>query len=280
MIFFKEDKNLLDHTYFRKDGFEYSLDFFGRVEYKDGRVLVDGKLSPPYSDVSEFALQAAVQLDSTCLKWEFYRFKSLEETNSADPRNVRNLEIINPTFKTLPNEVYTFKNLAYLTITNRGNFMDATKSDFFEFDERLAELSELTTIHVNGSRLQYLPKEIGRLQNLERLFISFSELKNLPKSLFFLPNLKYLALRDNAIESIPEEIDLPSLKTLDVINNQLTTLPVSLLRQDSLTSIQANGNPLKNLPHEYNSFDGLELDIEDKRRLLDYSYRGADVKVC
>lgn len=278
MISFEEDKNLRDHTNFSKDGFEYSLDFFGRVEYKDGWVLVDGKWSPPYNDVPEFALQVAVQLDSKCLNWEFYRFKSLEETNSANPSDVRNLEIINPTFKTLPNEVYTFKNLAYLTITNRGNFIDQTKLDFFEFDERLVELRELITIHINGTRLQHLPEEIGHLQNLERLSINFSELKNLPASLFSLPNMKYLTLQNNAIESIPEEINLPSLNTLDVIDNQLTTQPVSLLKQDSLTSIQANGNPLKSLPHEYNSFDGLELDIDDKRRLLDYSYRGADGK--
>ena len=277
-VLFEEDKNVMDHTYFRKEGFEYSLDFFGKIIYKDGWVTVDGKLTPPYSDLPVFDLQVAIQFDAKDLDWNIYRFKSLEEANTADPLIVRNLEIKNPTFKTLPDEVYTFKNLAYLTITNIGNFINKSKLPFSGFDERLGELRELITIQINGAAVQYLPEEIGSLVKLERLSVNFCSLKELPKSVWYLPNLKHLLLRDNAIESISEQINLPLLNTLEVINNQLKTLPLALIKQPSLTSILANGNPLEYLPEEYNSFNGLELDIEDKLRLLDYTYRGADDK--
>ncbi|WP_156305977.1 DUF1963 domain-containing protein [Sphingobacterium endophyticum] len=273
---FEEDKNPVDHKYFNKEGFEYSLKFYGTVTYRDNWVLIEGELKSPYGDSAVYSLQVAVQFNAEVLNWSKYHFKSLEETVTADPLIVRKLDIVNPTFTSLPDEVYDFKNLSYLSITKLGDYFDQSKLAFKEFDERIADLTELVSITVNKASIHQLPEDIGHLKNLEVLSINMCGLKKLPDSLWSLPNLKYLYLFSNQIREIPEKINLPSLQVLDVKENQLKTLPGSLTEQPAIKSILANDNPLEYLPNEYNSFQGLEISIEDKRNLLDYTYKGAD----
>src|SRR5690606_31296302 len=123
---FEEDKNNNTHKYITKEGLDYRLKFYGTVAYRDSGVFLHGELKPAYGDGPVFLLEAAVTLDPGTLDWNHYGFKSLEETLGADPKQVRHLEITNPTFTALPTEVYGFTNLEYLTVVNKRDYWDQT----------------------------------------------------------------------------------------------------------------------------------------------------------
>lgn len=274
---YEEDKNPEDYTYFRKNGLEYLLFFYGTIEYKEGWVLIKGDVKNRYGDPSpSFTLEAALEFDPANLDWNNYKFKSLEETEGADPQTIRLLEITNPTFSTLPERIYSFENLEYLIIQRIGNYWDKAKLPFADFGERIAELKNLKQITVNQAVISSLPESFANLLQLDRLSIIDCELNTLPDGFWKMPRLEYVLLGKNKIESLPEDIQMPWLEYLDIENNLLKTLPESLLQQPNLRTIKASFNPLEDLPFAYNSFKGLSLTMEEKKRLLDTTYPGAD----
>src|SRR5690606_23825983 len=210
------------------------------------------------------------------LNWANYKFKSLEETEGADPYTIRLLEITNPTFSNLPEAIYTFENLEYLIIQRVGNYWDKDKLPFADFGDRIAELKNLKQITVNQAAINTLPKSFANLMQLDRLSIVDCELSHLPDEIWKMPRLEYVLLGKNKIEHIPDDIQMPWLEYLDIENNLLKTLPESLLVQPNLRTIKASFNPLEELPFTYNSFKGLDLTMEEKKRLLDTSYPGAN----
>ena len=274
---YEEDKNPEDYTYFRKEGLDYSLYFYGTIEYKEGWVIIEGDLKNRYGDPSPcFPLEAALEFDPASLNWNNYKFKSLEETEGADPYTIRLLEITNPTFSTLPEAIYTFENLEYLIIQRVGNYWDKDKLPFADFGDRIAELKNLKQITVNQAAINTLPKSFANLMQLDRLSIVDCELSHLPDEIWKMPRLEYVLLGKNKIEHIPDDIQMPWLEYLDIENNLLKTLPESLLQQPNLRTIKASFNPLEELPFGFNSFKGLDLTMEEKKRLLDTSYPGAN----
>lgn len=276
---YSEDKNPDDYTYFRKDGLDYLLYFFGTIEYKGGWVLIEGELKNRYGEDSpKFPIKAALEFNPASLDWNNYKFRSLVETKGSDPHIIRLLEITNPTFSSLPETIYSFENLEYLIIQRIGNYGDKDKSPFADFGERIAELKNLKQITVNQATISSLPKSFANLIQLDRLSIIDCELGNLPDGIWKMPKLEYVLLGKNKIERIPDQIQMPSLVYLDIENNLLKTLPESLLQQPNLTTIKASLNPLEALPFAYNSFNGLGLNMKEKKRLLDTAYPGADGK--
>src|SRR5690606_12623267 len=197
------------------------------------------ELKPAYGDGPVFLLEAAVTLDPGTLDWNHYGFKSLEETLGADPKQVRHLEITNPTFTALPTEVYGFTNLEYLTVVNKRDYWDQTLLPLADLGDGLGKLVRLKGISINKASINSLPPAIGMLQQLELLNLSLCELSDLPESVWQLPRLAYLILGNNRLATVPEQIDLPALLTLDVSGNALTTLPESLMQQPKIKTIKA-----------------------------------------
>lgn len=73
----------------------------------------------------------------------------------------------------------------------------------------------LTSLFLNGNKLQYLPPAIGQLRKLTHLDLSQNELVELPSELGMLVNLKSLWLFDNQLETLPSEIGY--LHQLDIL---------------------------------------------------------------
>ncbi len=269
---FKEDKCENPFSVMQNKGFEYSLDFFGNVTFKNGWVGINGYLKPPYYDEPVFNVKIYKKFNPKTLKWSNYTFKSLEEAMQASKNDVQWLEIQNPTFEILPESIFEFKNLKSLRITE-DTWKTKLKLNFIS--ERIGELIHLENIHISRTNIQEIPESIRDLKNLTSLFFSDCSIKKIPNTIMQLPNLLYLTLENNLIETVPENINLPSLYSIDLQGNLLKTLPESLLKQPKINSINLENNPLENLPKEYNDFQELKLSIDDKTRLLDYKYRGA-----
>lgn len=86
----------------------------------------------------------------------------------------------------------------------------------------------------------------------------------------------YLSLENNRLRALPKRVQLPKLRALNPKGNALTTLPASLAEQPALEKLDLEGNPWASLPAAFNGVATVNLSIQDKRRLLDFRYQGAD----
>jgi uncharacterized protein YwqG len=272
---FKEDKCEQPYASMQKNGFEYSLDFFGVVTFEKGWVGINGYLKAPYNEQPVFDVKIYKQFEVEKLDWSNYTFKSLEEALQAPRDIVQWLQISNPTFDVLPDVLFEFKNLKSFGIVNTDY---ESKLPLHLISDRIGELTELDYLNLSNTSLTQLPGSIGKLQKLTGLYVMNSQLTSIPSEIMKLPNLLYISFDNNALTAIPEDINLPSCYSVSLSKNLLTSLPESLATQLKITSIKCTKNPLESLPSVYNDFNGIELDIADKLRLLDYEYRGADKK--
>lgn len=273
---FEESKTGAPHfIHFRKSGIP--LDFYGNITLQDGWLGINGVLKKSYQDEPNFKITVYKKMPTNNLDWSVYQF-NLEEALQIEPKIVRHLWVKNNNEIHFPKEILTFKNLKTLRIqAHSGYFGNAKSIPLNEVPDAIENLTELQELSIINTSVNQLPESLGKLKKLEILHLYNNNLKSLPESVFLLPNLIYLWANKNEINSIPTNINLPELKKVDLQNSQLITLPESLAMQPKLETIKLNGNPLETLPEAFNNIN-VELDINDKRRLLHYDYQGADGK--
>lgn len=277
-LLFEEDKCKNPHISLRKDGFEYSLDFFGRVTLQEGWVAYNGYLKPPYRDSPVFPVTIYKQIDIKNIDWKFYHF-SFEEALQVDPKIVKKLTVNVTDRSEIPTELFSFINLKNLTISARkGFYPNNSKANISKIPEAIGTLTELESLFIQDTKIEYLPESIGKLIHLKNLNVSNNQLKRLPYSLLQLRQLELCWLSDNQLVEIPANINTPKLRNIDLKDNQLRTLPAALAHQPQLQNIQLEKNPLEHLPDDFNNVKGIGLAIEDKLRLLNFDYQGADGK--
>jgi len=271
----EEDKCKSLYAYVRKNGFYYTLDFFGTITVRNGWVAYNGEFKTPYNDGGpNYKVTIYKKFDSELLVWRNYNFQKLEEAEQA-PRNlVHFLTMRKPEFEVLPDSVLEMTNLEELTIENNTWEM----MPLHTISDDISQLQKLEKLSINGAPLKVLPDGITRLKKLSSLFVNNCELVSIPKGVFKLPEVKFLYLSKNKISELPTEIDMPCLEVINLSENQLVTLPVSLSQQPKLRSIDMEDNPWEAIPTEFENIKELGLSIEDKNRFFDYNYYGADGK--
>tara|TARA_B100000959_G_scaffold233560_1_gene251047 strand:- start:27 stop:1037 length:1011 start_codon:yes stop_codon:yes gene_type:complete len=95
--------------------------------------------------------------------------------------------------------------------------------------DNIGQLSELTTLFLEGHLLTELPASFTSLSSLVNLYISSNWLTSLPEDFGNLTSLSILDLGYNQLASIPESIgELINIQYLLLFNNQLTSLPESI----------------------------------------------------
>ena len=251
-----------DYQYFQIEGLDFPLQFSGTVTCENGWVGINGYLKASYEEEQVFTVKIYQKINTENLNWDHYHFLSLEETATANPEIVRRLTIKNPSFESLPEEVFNFKNLEMLTILNHSpNFEQTGKLPLKSIDERIAELAKLKAIQIYNAKINSLPKSLGQLKNLEFLGVNLCNLTEIPAEVWQLPNLNTIYLQQNKITEIPEDVHLKNLVYMDVSGNPLKTLPVGLLKSKILASISANNCALEYLPQEFSDVKGLDIEF-------------------
>ena len=257
-----------------RDGWQYSLSFTGTLTLDNGLAKMSGGLGPSWDRESPLIpLEVTMPLDIKRLDWSEYEFGSLQETNGMDSSDVRKLTLTAPDFRSFPPELLRLTSLQELSIVS--DYHSDKPSQLAELGEELALFSELRSLTLHSTQLTALPDVIGQLSSLEALSVGFGQLESTPLSLWRLPNLARLSLEKNRLCQLPEEIDLPKLQRLDLSSNSLETLPESVVRLPELRALNLEKNPWKMLPTETIEVNKLTLSIEDKLRLLDFSYRNS-----
>jgi Leucine-rich repeat (LRR) protein len=155
----------------------------------------------------------------------------------------------------------------------------------------LGRLTELTSLNINGAKLEALPSEIGELKKLDYLEVksevlsevpeeigSLSSLRDLtfrcaltglPRSIGKLVHLEKLDLYRNKLSSVPEELGmLANLQELDLGYNELESLPTGLAGLTSLKELTLVENRFKGFPDAV--LDVASLEVLDLQGTADY----------
>ncbi len=274
----EEDKTNGPYFYLRKEGFHYSMSFYGKITFQNGWIGYHGYMKPTYDDSPIFPVKIYKQYEYHKLNWQEYQFSSMTETEGVADDAIRYLNLERNETADFPAKILNFKHLKNLNIGNFQDYYSKTHAPLNNFPDGIGTLSELQDLSIINCAITKLPESIGDLKNLETLNVSNCQLQNFPDNLFGLPKLTYIFADNNQISYLPEVIEAKKLTTISLNQNQLQTLPEALARLPKLNSLKIANNPLKSLPDAFNKVIGLEMSIEDKRRLLDFEYRGADKK--
>lgn len=271
-LHFIEEKQEQPYLTMNKSGFQFSLKYSGDVIFKEGRMLLQGRLKLSWAERPDFQVTIDKGIDTKQLDWSKYCFTSIGEAVTAPVEYVRKLALVNPDFEVFPKEFYRLKALRWLEVIARW---PVEKLPLERLDDKLLDLSELEYLVIANTHLVRIPEYMNKLVNLKHCSFAGGELSRVPAHLMDMPRLEYLNLNNNQISDI-SAFDLPNLKFLHLDKNQLKTLPENLLSLPKLEKIYASDNPFSFLPRAYLDFTGLKLDIASKQRLLDNTYKNAE----
>ncbi len=266
-------KYMLLHSYCRIEGFEYGLEFNGYIYFENDWVAFLGVLKKSYDDKQVFPVKIYKRFTTVPgLEWSNYKFTSMEEALQAPPAMVSHLQLNDPVFTELPEELLQFTNLKDLTIIAGWN---TDQLPLKQLPEGIGALQLLESVSINKSAVAALPESIGGLHNLERFYLNISELTTIPEGFWKLPKLKYLGLSNGKLTHLPENMGLNKLESIDISGNRLKTIPEALCNLPSIRHINLDKNPLEFLPEAIRKVKEVSLALKDKKRLMDYSYKGA-----
>ena len=201
--------------------------------------------------------------------------------------------------KTIPDELYRFRNLEEL---------DLSKNDLTQLPLRLtadlpnlkrlsllenevgdegvffAKNTHLEALNIQHNKLTRVPRSLSKNRNLASLWLGHNALNalairplkklkrlydlnlyetgltSLPKKMGKLKHLTILDLYHNELTILPKQMGkMKALEQLAVANNRLTELPKELAKLPRLTTLFAHHNKLSQLPTEMASLNNLRL---------------------
>lgn len=110
--------------------------------------------------------------------------------------------------KSIPKEIYQFKNLQYL---------DLAKNSIKFVPDSIGVLSQLQYLDISRNHIDQLSGGIGKLTNLFYLNLNNNEFSSLPPQMGNLVNLRTLDLWSNNLDDFPENLkNMTSLQVLDL----------------------------------------------------------------
>ena len=178
------------------------------------------------ADISEKISQNG--LDPALFKLEGINYLNISHTcleevpdDIGNLQNLTNLVIHSNVIKKLPN---TIENLIKLKV------LDCSRNKLQEVPSELENLPQLMTLNLGLNLISHLPSQVSNVK-LCTLDLSHNRFEIFPDICYSeLVHLAEVRLNDNLIKEIPSNICvLPSLKLLDLSNNQITSKKLLLI---------------------------------------------------
>ncbi|MHA1805815.1 MAG: leucine-rich repeat domain-containing protein [Promethearchaeota archaeon] len=116
----------------------------------------------------------------------------------------------------------------------------------FRIPASIGMLRQLEFLNLSQNNLESLPSSFKNLQALKKIVLNENDFKEIPPILLSLENLEEIHLKQNKIKEIPI-IALqshPSLKYIDLSNNEIKTLPEHVKNKKVPFQINLFNNPL------------------------------------
>jgi Leucine-rich repeat (LRR) protein len=125
-------------------------------------------------------------------------------------------------------------------------------------------LKHLTALDARRCELKSLPEAMEKLEALESLLLTGNRLEALPAKIFSAQGrLQRLYAEKNKLQAVPETIgDAQNLIELDLAQNQLEAIPMTMERLPALERLRLNENRILDTPHFLGNVASLrDLDI-------------------
>ncbi|MES2410169.1 MAG: leucine-rich repeat domain-containing protein [Bacteroidota bacterium] len=137
--------------------------------------------------------------------------------------------------------------------------LDLSNRNLKSIPEEVFSLKNLKKLNLSNNKIKDIPSEISNLKNLEVLDISNNHILNFYAKICQLKKLKHLNLNNNKIPSIPKQIkNLHQLRKLSLANNRISNLPEELSQIHSIVSLNISNNPLQNFPESFYNLKSLK----------------------
>ncbi|WP_289660759.1 DUF1963 domain-containing protein [Flavobacterium panacagri] len=274
LVPFEKGRDESYNHYLWDRGFKYSLGFTGNVTLKEGWIGLNGYLEDKW-DPKRYKISLAKKIATQELEWEKYDFTMFKELEKTLPKIVRQLKLKDPDPTELREELHSLVHLESLTIQFSNNSKEAEA--FTEIPSSIKHFKNLKSLHLWGiAAITKFPEWIGDLRELEFLLLTGSKVEGIhPYTLQYLSKLKLCFLENNNLGSAPKLLP-DNLEVLHLEGNQLTDVPNSYTQLKNLRKLHIKNNPLKSLPSGLENIPELDLELEKKMTLLDYTYKGAD----
>lgn len=174
---------------------------------------------------------------------ELYKLERTKKIKDSleQKEEIRKLNISSHNLKTLPKDLFLFKNLEALDISN-NQFEDL---EGLMFD--LSRMPKLKLLVMSHCGFQELPDNIKLLKNLEGLVLDQNKLKVVNENIGELTNLRYLSFRRNKLlKDLPKSIgSLKCLEQLTISGAGFTRVRDEVSNCISLKSLIANASKIE-----------------------------------
>ncbi|MDZ8140364.1 MAG: COR domain-containing protein, partial [Nostoc sp. DedQUE04] len=155
----------------------------------------------------------------------------------------------------IPEAIANLTNLTELHLYN---------NQITQIPEAIANLTNLTELDLSYNKITHIAKAIANLTNLTQLHLSGNKIAHIAKAIANLTNLTQLHLSDNKITQIPKAIaNLTNLTQLDLSYNKITQIPEAIANLTNLRVLDLNKNSITNIPLEI-------LNSKDAKEILNY----------
>jgi len=127
------------------------------------------------------------------------------------------------------------------------NELDISRNKITKIPPFIGDLMKLTYLDISNNQLSTLPEEISSLPHLSQLCASVNRFSAIPNELFRLPKLETLLLSGNQISEINVDglLQIKTLYTLDLSNNNIARIPPQLGNVTWLKSLTLDGNSFR-----------------------------------
>lgn len=208
--------------------------------------------------------------------WQVKRWNT-EENNtllkSADS-NIRSLAINKSTYQSVPGEIYNFKKLDSLDLSDNefeliGKellaslslvYLDISGNDISKSGLKTVRNNTLANLNLGNNKLTQPPASLKKLKGMTELNLSNNQLGSKSNRLKIrgCKELVELDLRNNSFSKIPKRLKrFKKLEKLYLNNNQITSLK-GLEKLKSLKEVELSGNIVALDPRYFYSLQNLE----------------------
>lgn len=116
------------------------------------------------------------------------------------------------------------------------------KRKYTNFPDEIWQFKNLAFLDLSKNKLDSIPSKINELTKLKVLKLSRNNISSIPPQLYELKGLEILVLSDNEMAYIaPEIANLTELKRLDLWRTNVTIFPEEASRLDSLKFVDLRG---------------------------------------
>ena len=201
-------------------------------------------LSISHTNINMLNLTVAVEYPMLCwLQVTSSPVSFLITPNPPQTVALTTLYLASGTFLTPPDlGIVLSRQLIYLSFVNIG-IINVPENYFQNY-------TSLLSLNLDGNPISKLnPGSLAGLRHLSMLYLTRSSINPIPPLYLWLPNLNELHIAFMGLKVLPGIIleNLPQLRTLNVIGNQLSTIPPKeqFVNLQNMHVVRLAGNPLR-----------------------------------